>query len=65
MTIYMYNGIMKRKQPKKRIWMPKCRAATFADRRTKRNHTRASQNSKAINFEYSQDIVKNVIDNKT
>jgi len=46
----MYNEVMKRKQPKKRIWMPKCKAATFADRRTKRNRTRASQNRKAINI---------------
>jgi hypothetical protein len=33
----------------KRIgWMPKCRAATLADRRTKRNRTRSDQKRRAI-----------------
>jgi len=39
---------MKEKKEKKRIWMPKCRATTFADKRTKRNKTRQQQQRKAI-----------------
>jgi len=33
---------------KKRVWMPKCRAATLKDRRTKRNRTRSDQKRRAI-----------------
>jgi hypothetical protein len=39
---------MQAKQPKKRVWMPKCRAATLQDRRTKRNRTRSDQKRRAI-----------------
>lgn len=35
-------------QKKKRIWMPKCRAEVFKDRRTKRNRTRSEQKRRAI-----------------
>ena len=39
----MYN-----EKKKKRVWMPKGRAETFKDRRTKRNRTRTDQKRKAI-----------------
>jgi len=35
-------------EPKKRLWSPKCRAATFKDKRTKRERTRANKDNKAI-----------------
>ena len=31
-----------------RIWMPKCRAVTFTDKRIKRNKTRQQQQSRAM-----------------
>lgn len=34
--------------PKRTGWMPKCRAATLGDRRTKRNRTRGDRNRRAI-----------------
>ena len=36
------------KQPKKRTWMPKKRAETFEDKRTKRQRTRSAQRRAAI-----------------
>lgn len=35
-------------KPKRIGWMPKCRAATLEDRRTRRNRTRSDQNRRAI-----------------
>lgn len=35
-------------RPKRIGWMPKCRAATLSDRRTRRNRTRGDQNRRAI-----------------
>lgn len=38
-----------------RQWEPKCRAATLADRRTKRERTRADRERKAIEREAPSD----------
>lgn len=44
--------LKKQKKTKPRIWMPKARAVTMEDRRTKRNRTRQAQRSVWIKESY-------------